>query len=257
LFDQVINLKKKIAIIHCNDPKEKNFVTKSGRRAEVWKLTARAIEKKGMESKTYFPILDKNDFPAVDDQDAIIIPGSVFTPKREFVEKTEWMQELLEFIREVVDAKVPLFGMCFGHQAIGAAYGIYPIDLDDKIIAEAAFHKLRLTDSGVQDPLFVGIPRKFNACEFHYSYLPRLPPNSIHLAQGDNVFIQAFRMNEHVWGVQFHPDYGLTNALQVIARYKSTWPKEFQGRELNLQCSDKDNLAVLNNFLDFVKRIRS
>ena len=249
----IILRNKKIAIIHCNDPKEKNFVTRTGRKAEVWELTARAIEKKDMGFKVHFPVLDSKDFPAPDDQDAIIIPGSIFTPKKEFVEKTKWMQNLLNFIREVVDAKVPLFGMCFGHQAIGAAYGVYPVDLDDKIIAEAAFHKLRLTKEGISDLLFSGIPKEFNAIEFHYSYLPALPPNSIHLAKGENVEIQAFRMFDHVWGVQFHPDYGLTNALQVIERYKPTWRSELQKRKLMLNCSDKDNLAVLNNFLDIVE----
>ena len=249
----IILRNKKIAIIHCNDPKEKNFVTRTGRKAEVWELTARAIEKKGMEFKVHFPVLDSNDFPKIGNQDAVIIPGSVFTPKKEFVEKTKWMKNLLSFIRRVVDAEIPLFGMCFGHQAIGAAYGVYPIDLDDKVIAEAAFHKLRLTKEGIRDLLFSGIPKEFNAIEFHYSYLPGLPPNSIHLAKGINIEIQAFRMFDHVWGVQFHPDYGLTNALQVIERYRPAWPKALQERKLNLDCPDLHNLKVLDNFLDFVK----
>ena len=61
-------------------------------------------------------------------------------------------------------------------------------------------------------------------------------------------------MFDHVWGIQFHPDYGLTNAKQVIARYRPAWVPELQKREFELDCSDKDNLAVLNNFLDIVKK---
>jgi GMP synthase (glutamine-hydrolysing) len=220
--------------------------------AESWTLSARAIENHDLAYRVHFPILHPKDLPSIRNCDAVIIPGSTFTPKKDFVRKTDWMKRLCEFIRKIAESEKPLLGICFGHEAIGAAYGVYPVKLDADVFAEAGFHEISVTSEGQKDILFKGMGRKLMALLLHYSYLPEMPINSKLLAENENC-IQAFRMDENVWGVQFHPDYGLVNARRVVNGYRSTWPKIMQERDIDLDQDVSNNLAVLNNFLKFVK----
>ncbi|MEL6322874.1 MAG: gamma-glutamyl-gamma-aminobutyrate hydrolase family protein [Pseudomonadota bacterium] len=65
------------------------------------------------------PLLDQRTLPAPDSLDAILITGSpagVYDPE-------PWMAPLMAFIRSAAAARIPQFGICFGHQAIAEALG--------------------------------------------------------------------------------------------------------------------------------------
>ncbi len=245
---------KRVAIIHCNSKDQRNFITKRGLGAETWELSATAIRKHGMDFAVHFPVLDANNLPDARDNDGVIIPGSIFTPKEETFERIEWMSRLGEFIRNVIEAERPLLGICFGHEALGAAHGVFPVDFNEETVAEAGFHRIRLTAEGRKDPLFEGIGDEFMGVLIHYAYLPSVPGGAVQLAEGDCCRLQAFRLNDAVWGVQFHPDYGRQNMLQLVHKEWPKWPESFQRRELNLREDEGDNLRVMDNFLRFVKR---
>ena len=60
------------------------------------------------------------DFPeSMDAADAWIITGS----KHGVYENEPWMIRLQDLLRDMVTAKTPVFGVCFGHQILAAALG--------------------------------------------------------------------------------------------------------------------------------------
>jgi GMP synthase-like glutamine amidotransferase len=62
----------------------------------------------------------KDDFPSdLSGFDGVMITGSPASLN----EGAPWMAHLEALIHEIIDAKVPLFGACFGHQAIAKALG--------------------------------------------------------------------------------------------------------------------------------------
>ncbi|MGG4142081.1 aminodeoxychorismate/anthranilate synthase component II [Paenibacillus algorifonticola] len=116
--------------------------------------------------------------------------------------------------------KIPIFGVCLGHQAIGQAFG------GDVIRAERLMHGK--TSQMVHDgkTIFEGIPSPFTATRYHSlivkkETLPDCLEISAETAEGE---IMALRHKEYpIEGVQFHPEsiiseHGLTllrNFLEI------------------------------------------
>ncbi len=105
--------------------------------------------------------------------------------------------------------KVPLLGVCLGHQCIGAAYG------GDIIRAPRLMHgkTSRIYHDG--QTIFTGLPNPFEATRYHSLIVRRetIPECLEITAWTDADEIMGIRHREHiVEGVQFHPESILTSA---------------------------------------------
>jgi len=117
-----------------------------------------------------------------------------------------------EVIKEFA-GKIPILGVCLGHQAIGYVYG-------GKIInAKKLMHgKISLIYHN-QKAIFRGIPNPFEATRYHSLIVERksLPRCLEIIAWTKDDEIMALKhKNYPVWGVQFHPESILTNAGKDI-----------------------------------------
>jgi len=112
----------------------------------------------------------------------------------------------VETIREL-GPRIPILGVCLGHQSIGQAYG------GEVVRAAKPMHgktsPIRHTGEGI----FRGIPAPFTVARYHSLVIE---PSSLSAEleavawtdePGFETEIQAVRHREHpVWGVQFHPE---------------------------------------------------
>jgi len=64
-------------------------------------------------------IIDGEDFPSISQLEGIIITGSAFA----VYDNPDWIDVLRDFIRQVYRAKIPMLGICFGHQIMADALG--------------------------------------------------------------------------------------------------------------------------------------
>jgi len=111
--------------------------------------------------------------------------------------------------------KIPILGVCLGHQAIGAAFG-------GKIIrAPKLFHgktsQIRHDGSGV----FRGLPNPFTATRYHSLIVERksLPRKLQVTAETDEGIIMGIRHREYqLMGVQFHPESVLTESGKQLLK---------------------------------------
>jgi len=103
--------------------------------------------------------------------------------------------------------KVPILGVCLGHQAIGEAFG-------GKIVrAERLMHGKTSAVAHAKDPLFEGIPSPFEAMRYHSLVVePGSCPADLEVTawtadRPKGAEIMALRHRRlPVWGVQFHPE---------------------------------------------------
>ncbi|HVY96478.1 MAG TPA: aminodeoxychorismate synthase component I [Solirubrobacterales bacterium] len=99
-------------------------------------------------------------------------------------------------------SRLPLLGVCLGHQGIGAVHGAEvgaaPEPVHGRVAAVAHFGA----------PLFAGIPAEFGAVRYHSLCLRRpLPPALAELARSaDGVTMAIAHRSLPQWGVQFHPE---------------------------------------------------
>ncbi|UWX58234.1 glutamine amidotransferase [Chlorobaculum sp. MV4-Y] len=132
--------------------------------------------------------------------------GAVVTGSHAMVtDNLPWSVAIERWIQELIAARVPFLGICYGHQLLGRAVG-----------GEVGYHprgrevgtvSIELTPEGQRDPLFEGIPARFVAHATHAQSVLRLPEGTVHLAFNGFESYHAFRVGESAWGVQFHPEY--------------------------------------------------
>jgi len=107
-------------------------------------------------------------------------------------------------------ARIPLLGVCLGHQAIGEAYG-------GRVIRAPRGVMHGKTSDVVHDGrgLFAGVPSPLRVMRYHSLVVEHASlPASLEItarAKDDPTEIHALRHRSHpVWGVQFHPESILT-----------------------------------------------
>jgi anthranilate synthase component 2 len=127
----------------------------------------------------------------------IISPGPC-TPKEAGVS--------VEVVRRL-GPKVPILGVCLGHQCIGAAYGA------SIVRAKRPMHGKSSSIDHKGIGLFEGLPNPLVAARYHSLVIDgdSLPSYLDVVATSDDGEIMAVRHTDHpVWGVQFHPESVLT-----------------------------------------------
>ncbi|MBL0319398.1 MAG: aminodeoxychorismate/anthranilate synthase component II [Alphaproteobacteria bacterium] len=126
----------------------------------------------------------------------------------------------LDLIKAAV-GKLPILGVCLGHQSIGQAFGGHVIR------APQPMHGKVTTISNKGTDLFEGLPATFNVTRYHSLIVDRasLPDCLSITAEDDDGIIMALAHKTlPVYGVQFHPEsiaseYGhelLRNFLNLV-----------------------------------------
>jgi anthranilate synthase component 2 len=120
----------------------------------------------------------------------------------------------LAAIRDFAD-KVPILGVCLGHQAIGQAFGAEIVHAGKVVHGKIS----AITHSGAG--VFRGLPSPFNATRYHSLAIRRasLPACLEVTAESDDGEIMGVRHLElPVEGVQFHPESFLTEHGHALLR---------------------------------------
>jgi anthranilate synthase component 2 len=101
------------------------------------------------------------------------------------------------------DGRIPLLGVCLGHQAIGQAYG-------GKVIrAPKLMHGKVSTIYSSGEGIFSGLPAEFVATRYHSLLVEEktLPPVlRITASTADGLIMALEHQSLPVFGVQFHPE---------------------------------------------------
>lgn len=111
--------------------------------------------------------------------------------------------------------KVPVLGVCLGHQSIGEAFG------GDVIRAPYLMHGKTSLIHHDNKTIFAGLPNPFVATRYHSLIIKRetLPSVLEVTAWTDDGIIMGVRHKEFkIEGVQFHPESILTNAGKDLLR---------------------------------------
>jgi anthranilate synthase/aminodeoxychorismate synthase-like glutamine amidotransferase len=120
---------------------------------------------------------------------------------------------------EVVRAfrgRVPILGVCLGHQAIAAAFG----GRIDRAAEPVHGRTSDVFHDGVD--LFAGIPSPMTACRYHSLVVAEsLPDGLVATARTADGTIMAIADERHaVYGVQFHPESILTrHGFRLLANF--------------------------------------
>jgi len=248
---------RKVAFIS-TEPDNQEKMRFRGEQRKIRHAVFIQLEEQGLEPKIHRPVTNIKDFPDVSKYYGVVIGGSKHNVFDRDIAKHPWMAKLADFVRDAHE-RVPVLGLCFGHQLIGKAFGGTLLSYDNWY--EVGFNSVTLAPAAKDDPLFKGSPETFDALFSHFSYITsngtsELPITPLlYSSDPNNKSLQAFRVGYMTWGVQFHPEYDqqgvadLVRARAGMIRHMVDVPKTLQG----LQRAEREDRLPFLNFVEFVK----
>jgi GMP synthase (glutamine-hydrolysing) len=148
------------------------------------------------------------------DYDAVLVLGGAMNVDEG--EDHPWLDAERALVGELIERSVPLLGLCLGSQMVAQAAGAVP---RRAARPEIGWHPVELTEAGREDPLLGPLAPGFEAFQWH-SYEFPLPPGAVALARSE-VCLQAARIGEAAWAIQFHPEVTEADALHWTADFES------------------------------------
>lgn len=148
------------------------------------------------------------------DYDAVFVLGGAMNIDEG--ERHGWIAEEEALLGELLAREVPLLGLCLGGQLLAAAGGAEP---RRAARPEIGWQRVEVTPEGAADPLLGPLAPSFEAFQWH-SYEFPLPPGAVLLAHSE-VCLQACRLGERAWALQFHPEVSRADALHWVDDYEA------------------------------------
>jgi GMP synthase-like glutamine amidotransferase len=145
--------------------------------------------------------------------DAVLVLGGAMNVDEG--ERHGWIAEEESLLRELLDREVPLLGLCLGGQLVAQAAGAEPRRASRP---EIGWHRVEVMSEGADDPLLEPLAPAFEAFQWH-SYEFPLPPGAVPLARSQ-VCLQAARLGERAWALQFHPEVSRADALHWVEDHR-------------------------------------
>ncbi|MAF65352.1 MAG: hypothetical protein CMJ84_06805 [Planctomycetes bacterium] len=166
----------------------------------------------------------------------ILLTGSAAS----ILDPLPWIEPILALLRDAAATDVPVFGICFGHQAIARAlHG--PDAVRAAPLSEIGWTEIELLGD---DPLLAGIERRFVCFVSHFDEVTPGVGDFALLARSERCPVQGFRVpGKPIWAVQFHPEMPPEESERLLRRnlarhaYRGEEPtailaEAFDGRDL-------------------------
>jgi GMP synthase (glutamine-hydrolysing) len=186
-----------------------------------------------------------NVFPLPHEVSGVVVTGS----PESLCEPRPWMGDAAQYLRALVTAEVPVLGICFGHQLLGAALG-------GRVARNPKGRELGTVSFQLAqaDPV-VGEAGSFPVNASHSDSVVELPRGARLLGRSALEPHAAVQFSPRTWGVQFHPEIDREILCHYIqARAADLEQKGLNPAELLNQCADTPESArVLTRFVRFVQ----
>jgi GMP synthase-like glutamine amidotransferase len=159
--------------------------------------------------------------------EALVVPGLSLEPSYDLsgyqalvITGSQWMLAdedapipTKEFVREL---RLPLLGICFGHQLLARAFGA-------EVLSATMIDKNETVRLLEKSPLFAGFEPEFEMCENHREYVDfnGAERSGLHVIAGSNSCpVEAMHHPlRPLYGVQFHPERSGVNGERLFENF--------------------------------------
>jgi GMP synthase (glutamine-hydrolysing) len=174
--------------------------------------------------------------------DAVLSFGGAMNPDQE--DAHPWLAGEKALLADLLRRGRPVIGVCLGAQLLAEAAGARTGPL---LRPEVGWHAVQRLDArAAGDPLLGPLGSGFRALEWH-SYEFSLPPGAVALARSD-ACLQAYRVGERAWGIQFHAEVTLADVESWIDQERTSAERARLGFETEpLRASVRESIGAWNH----------
>jgi GMP synthase-like glutamine amidotransferase len=156
--------------------------------------------------------------------DGYIVSGS----EKGVYDEAAWIEPLKVFLRQLRNAKIPVFGICFGHQIMAEAYGGTAVKADKGFVV------------GVQQ--YTEYDQHYNAQAMHRDQVVVVPDSATVTASASYCPVAALSYDFPARSVQFHPEFQQPFVNAAI--------DDFEGSELDSNEASVARTSLRNNSVE-------
>lgn len=153
------------------------------------------------------------------------VAGALITGSAAMVtERAAWSELTAGWIRNAMDAELPMFGICFGHQLMAHALGGRVDYLPGG--REIGTLPINFLADAPLDALTDGMPTSFRAHTTHEQSVVEIPPEATVLARSDRDPNHLVRYGRQAYSAQFHPEFNAEVMRAYIRRKHADMQRE-------------------------------
>ena len=143
------------------------------------------------------------------------------------------MQDVVETVREILNAEIPIFGICFGHQILGRALGFET-------------YKLQFGHRGINQPVMDKNTKRVEITAHNHGFALKAPTDAIfstvygpgevtHICLNDGVVEGLQLLERGAFSVQYHPEaaagphdasYLFDRFIDLMSKYRNVHRSE-------------------------------
>ena len=165
---------------------------------ETFGIAPKVFADEGIDVRVLDALEPPTTWPDVGDVCGIVMFGGSMNVDQ--VERYPFLARDRELALRAVTESTPYLGICLGAQILARA-------LDRRVFPaaerEIGFEPVRPLPAAKEDPLVSHYADGDLVFHWHEDTL-QLPESAVALAEGDRIPVQAFRVGEAAWGLQFH-----------------------------------------------------
>ncbi len=155
-------------------------------------------------------LYENEPFPEHDSFDMLVIMGGLMNVYE--YDTYPWLLRERQFIKEAIERKKAVLGVCLGAQLIADVLGGKVKRNANK---EIGWHQVRMTSKGKNCELFDSFSSTFTAFQWHGDTFS-IPPKAQRLAKSAACSNQAFLYSDRVLALQFHLEYSEDSIERMI-----------------------------------------
>lgn len=187
----------------------------------------------------------EGEFPSdITQFDGVLITGSPTSTRSDL----PWIRRLLDLIQDMHAARLPVFGACFGHQAIALALGG---EIDHSPHGWA--HGLIPNQITARPPWMAQLPAVTSLYGSHCEYVAELPEDAVETAtsNGQNA---GFRISNHIWTSQHHPEMSHDFITALTEEMRDTLGPEVHSKAMSSLKRKSDQRTFSESIAQFFEQ---